>query len=224
MGRSSGGCSPRRAFKRHGGCIGVYMAGHRAPNGEFWGRTSPFRSPLGGGSFWAAPRPPPLPDLPLHAPESGSCGLSAGDVGRDFPQRPHQLFLEKPCDGWTGLRFLKVFADLLLGIGCRPTRPTHFDGDAGREDREAGRGGRRPRAGGGEAPKRRCFLSAPALYGLGEKLSTGPPTPKLTVPVQILRFFLDSRFRGRNSLNRNSESGRKVSVGAESRELWGSLR
>ena len=31
-------------------------------------------------------------------------------------------------------------------------------GDAGWEDRVAGRGGRRPRAGGGEAPKRRRFL------------------------------------------------------------------
>ena len=192
MGRSSGGCSPRRAFKRHGGCIGVYMAGHRAPNGEFWGRTSPFRSPLGGGSFWAAPRPPPLPDLPLHAPESGSCGLSAGDVGRDFPQRPHQLFLEKPCDGWTGLRFLKVFADLPLGIACRPTRPTHFEGGCRVGGPRSGPG--RPKAASrrGRSPQEAVLSFCSSALRSGRKVihrSAYPKTHRSSSDSKILLRF-----------------------------------
>ncbi|OYZ75285.1 MAG: hypothetical protein B7Y09_24640 [Polaromonas sp. 24-63-21] len=54
----------------------------------------------------------------------------------------------------------------------RPTRPTHLMGDAGWEDRIAIRGGRRPRAGGGEAPKRRrCSVRDSVKYESLRRLS-----------------------------------------------------
>lgn len=179
MGRSSGACSPRRAFKRRDGLYRrIHARSAPAGNGEFWGITSPFRPPPDGGSL-------PATHIPLRCPIYRSTArnralaayLPATSAG--ISHNASARFSRKAMRRLDWAPILEVFAGLPLRIACRPTRPTHFDGGCrvGRTAKRAGAAeGREPA--GAKVPKRRRFLLFLGLYGPAAQVIHRPAYPK----------------------------------------------